>query len=69
KFTLRWVSKQGVVWGAVVDGLEHSKRTIDSAPTMDERKTSFLQRLFNNLLCCTREQRRDVIVYPPLPTP
>ncbi|CAI0461745.1 unnamed protein product, partial [Linum tenue] len=68
-FTLRWVSKQGAVWGAVVDGLEHAKHTVESAPTMDERKTSFLRRLFNNLLCCTREQRRDVILYPPVPAP
>ncbi|CAI0430523.1 unnamed protein product, partial [Linum tenue] len=31
-FTLRWVSKQGAVWGAVVDGLEHAKHTVESAP-------------------------------------
>ncbi|CAL1353749.1 unnamed protein product [Linum trigynum] len=36
---------------------------------MDERKTSWLRRLMNNLLSCTREQRRDVVAYPPIPTP
>ncbi|CAI0443626.1 unnamed protein product, partial [Linum tenue] len=66
---MRWVSKQGAVMGSLVDGLEHAKYTLESAPTMDERKTNWLTRLMNNLLSCTREQRRDVVAYPPVPAP
>ncbi|CAI0617532.1 unnamed protein product [Linum tenue] len=52
-----------------VDGLEHVKHMVESETTMDERNTSWLRRLMHNLLSCTREHRRDVVAYPPLPAP
>ncbi|CAI0432759.1 unnamed protein product, partial [Linum tenue] len=67
--SVRYVTLEGAVDGALADGIERIKDLTHGKHEMGIEDVSFIRRMTNSLLGCIRAQDRDHRRYPPMPAP